>query len=251
MERWYSMEIGKISRFIYLVEINSMTFRPFAKFCSISLGTIALSMVVSACNHGQAPTSQAPAATASMAMNHGAMPPGGMAHNMDLGPADADYDLRFIDAMIPHHEGAVVMAQDLAQKTQRPELQKLAKDIISAQTQEIAQMKQWRQDWYPKAPSTPMAWHQDLKHMMAMSPEQISAMKMDMDLGKADGSYDLRFLKAMVLHHEAAVVMAQDLAQKTNRPELQKLAKDILTSQQAEINQMQHWMSAWYKVTAQ
>jgi uncharacterized protein (DUF305 family) len=229
-----------------------MTFRPCAKFCSMSLGAIALSMVVSACNPGQAPTSQAPAATASpMAMNHGAMPPGGMTHNMDLGPADADYDLRFIDAMLPHHEGAVVMAQDLAQKTQRPELQKLAKAIISAQTQEIAQMKQWRQDWYPKAPSTPMAWHADMKHMMAMSPEQISAMKMDMDLGKADAEYDLRFLKAMVPHHEAAVVMAQDLAQKTKRPELQKLSKDILTSQQAEIAQMQQWMSVWYKVTAQ
>jgi uncharacterized protein (DUF305 family) len=239
-----------------------MTFRPCAKFCSMSLGAIALSLVVSACNHGPAPMAQAPAASASpMAMdhgamanngmNHGAMPPGGMTHNMDLGPADADYDLRFIDAMLPHHEGAVVMAQDLAQKTQRPELQKLAKAIIRAQTQEIAQMKQWRQDWYPKASSTPMAWHKDMQHMMAMSPEQISAMKMDMDLGKADAEYDLRFLKAMVPHHEAAVVMAQDLAQKTKRPELQKLSKDILTSQQAEIDQMRQWMSAWYKVTAQ
>ena len=34
---------------------------------------------------------------------------GGMNHNMsmDLGPADADYDLRFIDGMTVHHQGAV------------------------------------------------------------------------------------------------------------------------------------------------
>ena len=36
-------------------------------------------------------------------MAHGAMKNGDMNHNMDLGPADADYDLRFINAMIPHY----------------------------------------------------------------------------------------------------------------------------------------------------
>jgi uncharacterized protein (DUF305 family) len=230
--------------------------RHSTNFLSMILGSIALSAALAACGTAaqtSPPTSASPTASP---MNHGGMNHGqsmqqsgmnGMSHNMDLGPADVDYDLRFIDAMIPHHEGALVMAQDLAQKTKRPELQKLAKDVISAQTQEIAQMKQWRQDWYPKAPSMPMAWHAEMKHMMAMSPEQISAMKMDRDLGKADSEYDLRFLQAMVPHHQAAVVMAKDLAQKTKRPELQKLAKDIMVSQQAEIDQMQQWQQSWYK----
>jgi uncharacterized protein (DUF305 family) len=242
-------------------KMSSMMFRHTTQFLALLISSIALSTGVSACNSAsQSATTPAappiakstPAATMDHSgMNHDAMKgegmkPDGMTHNMDLGPADADYDLRFIDAMIPHHEGALVMAQDLAQKTKRPELQKLAKDIISAQTKEIAQMKQWRQGWYPKAPSTPMAWHPEMKHMMAMKPEQISAMKMDMDLGKADAEYDLRFLKAMVPHHQAAVVMAKDLAQKTKRPELQKLAKDVITSQQAEIDQMQQWQKSWY-----
>jgi uncharacterized protein (DUF305 family) len=234
-----------------------MIFRHTTQFLALLVSSIALSTGVSTCN-STSPSATAPAATPIAKsisapamdhsdMNHETMKGQGMSHSMDLGPADADYDLRFIDAMIPHHEGALVMAQDLAQKTKRPELQKLAKDVISAQTKEIAQMKQWRQDWYPKAPSTPMAWHAEMKHMMAMSPEQISAMKMDMDLGKADAEYDLRFLQAMVPHHQAAVVMAQDLAQKTKRPELQKLAKDIMASQQGEIDQMQQWQKSWYK----
>jgi uncharacterized protein (DUF305 family) len=238
-----------------------MIFRTITQFLALLISSIALSTGVSACNSAsQSATTPAatpiakstPAATMDHSgMNHDAMKGegmkhDGMTHNMDLGPADADYDLRFIDAMIPHHEGALVMAQDLAQKTKRPELQKLAKDVISAQTKEIAQMKQWRQDWYPKAPSTPMAWNIKMKHMMAMQPDQISDMKMDMDLGKADAEYDLRFLKAMVPHHQAAVVMAKDLAQKTKRPELQKLAKDVMTSQQAEIDQMQQWRQSWY-----
>jgi uncharacterized protein (DUF305 family) len=236
--------------------MSPMIFRTTTQFLALLISSIALSTGVSACNSAsQSATTPAatpiakstPASTMDHSgMDHGAMKSGGMTHNMDLGPADVDYDLRFIDAMIPHHEGALVMAQDLAQKTKRPELQKLAKDVISAQTKEIAQMKQWRQDWYPKASSTPMAWHAEMKHMMAMSPEQISAMKMDMDLGKADAEYDLRFLNAMVPHHQAAVVMAKDLAQKTKRPELQKLAKDVMTSQQAEIDQMQQWQKTWY-----
>jgi uncharacterized protein (DUF305 family) len=73
-------------------------------------------------------------------MNHGS----GMNHSMsmDLGPADADYELRFLDAMIPHHQGAVEMAQEVLAKSQRPEMKKLAEDIIAAQNREIEQMKQ-------------------------------------------------------------------------------------------------------------
>jgi uncharacterized protein (DUF305 family) len=85
---------------------------------------------------------------------------GGMNHNMmemDLGPADADYDLRFIDAMILHHQGAVVMAKEVQQKSTRPELKQLAEKIIEAQEKEIAQMQQWRKSWYPKAVEQPMA----------------------------------------------------------------------------------------------
>ena len=239
-----------------------MIFRHTAQFLTLLISSIALITGVSACN-SSSKSAMEPAATPIVAatpaatmnhgtmknggMDHGAMKNGGMNHSMDLGPADADYDLRFIDAMIPHHEGAVVMAKDLAQKTKRPELQKLAKDVIEAQTQEIAQMKQWRKTWYPKAPNTPMAWHAEMKHSMAMSLDQMKSMQMDMDLGKADAEYDLRFMQAMVPHHQAAVVMAQDMAQKTKRPELQKLAKEIIASQQTEIDQMQQWQKSWYK----
>jgi uncharacterized protein (DUF305 family) len=44
---------------------------------------------------------------------------------MDLGPADQDYDLRFIDAMVPHHEGAVIMAKTVLGSSRRSELRQL------------------------------------------------------------------------------------------------------------------------------
>lgn len=180
-------------------------------------------------------------------MNHNGMNHSGMSHNMDLGPADADFDLRFIDGMVPHHEGGVVMAQDALQKSKRPEIRKLAEEIINAQDKEINQMKQWRQGWYPKAPSTPMAWHAQMNHMMPMSTEQIKSMRMDMDLGEGNAEFDLRFLDAMIPHHEGAVVMALDAVKKSKRPEIKKLAQTIISSQQAEIEQMKAWRKAWYK----
>lgn len=181
-------------------------------------------------------------------MDHGTMQPGGMGHSMDmdLGPADESYDLRFLDAMVPHHEGGVVMAKEVLQKSQRPEVKKLAEEIIQAQSKEIAQMKQWRSAWYPKAPATPMAWHAPMSHMMAMSEEQRQAMMMSMDLGPADAQFDLRFLDAMIPHHEGALVMAKDVFSKSKRPDMKQLAQDILTSQQKEIDQMNQWRKAWY-----
>jgi uncharacterized protein (DUF305 family) len=180
-------------------------------------------------------------------MNHDGMNHGGMNHNMDLGSADANYDLRFIDGMIPHHEGAVVMAKEALQKSKRPEIKKLANGIIKAQDKEIAELKQWRKAWYPKAPNEPQAWHTEMKHMMAMTPEQIKAMRMDMDLGESNAEFDLRFINAMIPHHEGAVVMAKDALNKSKRPEIKKLAQAIISSQEAEIKQMQQWRQAWYK----
>jgi uncharacterized protein (DUF305 family) len=34
--------------------------------------------------------------------------------DMNLGKTDSEFDLRFINAMIPHHEGALMIAQDAA-----------------------------------------------------------------------------------------------------------------------------------------
>ncbi len=179
-------------------------------------------------------------------MDHGTMAGQAMAHNMDLGPADANFDLRFVDGMVPHHEGAVVMAKAAQQKATHPELKKLADDIIKSQTTEIAQMKKWRQAWYPQASDQRMAYDAKLGKMLPMSAEQMQGMMMNMDLGGADDQFDLRFINAMIPHHEGAVTMATEALQKSKRPEIQKLAQAIVTSQQAEINQMTQWRKAWY-----
>lgn len=167
-------------------------------------------------------------------------------HDMELGPADARYDLRFIDGMTVHHEGGVIMAEAALNHSQRPEIRQLAETIIAAQQAEIAQMQEWRAAWYPDAPTVPMMHHADMGHDMPMDEAMISAMRMDMDLGKADDAFDRRFLDAMIPHHEGAVAMAEELKAKSDRPELLALADEIIASQQAEIDQMQQWRQSWY-----
>ncbi|MBR8830524.1 MAG: hypothetical protein N5P05_003949 [Chroococcopsis gigantea SAG 12.99] len=70
-----------------------------------------------------------------------------MMMNMDLGKADNKFDLRFINAMIPHHEGALVMARDALNKSKRPEIQQLSQDILVSQEKEIEQMQKWQKKW--------------------------------------------------------------------------------------------------------
>ncbi len=168
------------------------------------------------------------------------------AHSMSLGPADESFDLRFIDAMVPHHEGAVLMAEEALEKSQRPEIRQLAESILAAQSEEIEQMQAWRLSWYPEAPRYPLMWHEEMGHMMAMTPEVLSEMRMDSDLGSADAQFDRRFIEAMILHHEGAVLMAEEALEKSQRPEILQLAAAIVASQQAEIDQMRSWREQWY-----
>jgi uncharacterized protein (DUF305 family) len=74
---------------------------------------------------------------------------------MDMDPAELEtakpFDRAFIDAMVPHHEGAIAMAKELLESGEQPALRKMAEDIIDAQTKEIAQMREWRKAWYGSA----------------------------------------------------------------------------------------------------
>lgn len=64
-----------------------------------------------------------------------------------------DFDKAFIDAMVPHHQSAVVMANRV-KNSSNEELVALAAAIIKAQTAEIADMREWRKRWYGSAGPT-------------------------------------------------------------------------------------------------
>jgi predicted outer membrane protein len=65
-----------------------------------------------------------------------------------LGPKDAEFEKRFIDLMIPHHEGAIEMAKHALTHSSRAELKEMARKMIEDQQKEVEKMKQWRAQWY-------------------------------------------------------------------------------------------------------
>ncbi|NJK79178.1 MAG: DUF305 domain-containing protein [Chloroflexaceae bacterium] len=173
-----------------------------------------------ACGSAPAATVPTPAAeTEQEPMDHGAMT-----------DSTAPYDAQFIDGMIVHHQGAITMAQQVLEESERPELRALAEAIITAQQAEIEQMQTWRSAWYPDLAPTG---------------------GMDMDMGPMavaeDSStpFDIRFIDAMIPHHEGAVAMAQDALQNAEYTEIKQLSEAIIAAQQAEIEQMQAWREAW------
>lgn len=152
--------------------------------------------------------------------------------------ASAPYDLQFLDTMTAHHQGAVDMAKAIDGRAQHAEINTMAKKIITDQEKEIAQMKKWRDQWFPgAAPAINM-------EMTGMGD---SMKTMDMKrLAEAKGNeLDLEFIKQMIPHHQGASAMAAEAQQRSQREEIKTLAAQIIREQSAEIKQLQGWMDAW------
>jgi uncharacterized protein (DUF305 family) len=85
-----------------------------------------------------------------------------MDHDM-MAPATGDADRDFARMMIPHHQGAVEMAEAELRFGRDPVLRRLAQGIIVEQRQEIAVMRQAIATLpaMPAATPTPMHMHKD------------------------------------------------------------------------------------------
>jgi uncharacterized protein (DUF305 family) len=53
----------------------------------------------------------------------------------------ADFDRKWLESMIAHHEGAIEMADDVLADGESPAVRDLAERIVAAQADEIAQMR--------------------------------------------------------------------------------------------------------------
>ena len=103
-------------------------------------------------------------------------------HAHDVGPAGRTYDLRWIDAMVQHHTGALRMGEfvfDIGS----PGVGSRAKEIWRDQAQEIKAMGQWRKAWYPEASIAPVALRAGgdpdaMADLIRMGQAQIQAMRM-------------------------------------------------------------------------
>ena len=169
---------------------------------------------------------------------HHARPAAAHAHGHDLGPAGATYDLRWLDAMIQHHTGALRMSEELF-NVGEPGLGALANDIWYEQAKEIKAMRQWRKTSYPEAPTYPLAWRSGanpdaVMALPRMTVEQIQGMQMMGTKPTADNRV-VWFLEGMLMHHGGALQMAHDALKKSKTTAIQRLSQQIILSQRHEI----------------
>jgi uncharacterized protein (DUF305 family) len=173
-------------------------------------------------------------------------------------PADYPFDLVFLDGMVAHHQGAVLLAQIALVRAEHEELRDLARVIAETQTAEIARLTEWRSAWYPDDPPVPtnvvvglideglmrLGGPADMGHDMGGTPD-LGASADAYRLCTASGSFDLAFIDLMIPHHQGAVGLALLAQERSEHDELKTLAEAIIAAQEAEIAQMATWRDVW------
>ncbi|TFD15261.1 DUF305 domain-containing protein [Cryobacterium sp. TMT1-21] len=181
---------------------------------------VAAALTLSAC--GGATTATGPGAGSTPAASSAAFNPA---------------DVAFARMMIPHHEQAVTMSDDLlAKHGADPRVVDLATQIKAAQEPEIDQLTAWLTAW-----GADTGGMSDIDH-------GTDGMMSDADmmtLGNASGAdADRVFLELMIGHHEGAIAMAQTEVDDGENADAQALAKAIVASQTDEVAAMTDLLAA-------
>ncbi|MGE3140509.1 MAG: DUF305 domain-containing protein [Thermoleophilia bacterium] len=158
---------------------------------------------------------------------HGEMPAHGSATSPPLD------EQAFLEQMIPHHESAVAMATIALEKTERPQIRRLAGQIAASQEGEIARMQSWHKAWFGVEVMPDMA-----------GPH--GSMDLDPLADLSGDEFDRAFLAMMIPHHASAITMAESVMMGSPRDDVARLADEIIAAQATEIGQMQRWREQWF-----
>ena len=166
-------------------------------------------------------------------MDHGS---GGMASGMVMEKGEYS-DERFIDAMVPHHQGAIDMAQVALGNAEHREVKELAGDIVSAQKAEIERLKGIKQEEYGTSEVPTQMSSEEMEVMgMRMNPEELAEQE----------PFDKAFIDNMIPHHESAIDMAEVALEDSENPDIRRIARAIVDVQDQEIERMRGWRNEWY-----
>lgn len=199
------------------------------KTLTISAAAIAAAIALAGCAAGSGTGSSD--GSSMPGMNHGSS---GMSSS-SAPAASADFndaDTMFAQMMIPHHAQAVEMSDTMLKKEGIPAaVTDLATKIKAAQGPEIEKMTGWLE-----------SWGQPIKPTDMPSAHSMSGMMGEEDMAKLEAAQGTEaatlFLTQMIAHHEGAVMMAKTETTDGLNAEAVQLSKDIVSSQEAEIQEM-------------
>jgi uncharacterized protein (DUF305 family) len=169
-----------------------------------------------------------------------APPPVGRADTGRLGYTAAD--VYFMSGMIHHHAQAVLMAGWAPTHGASSSVQGLCARIVVAQRDEIALMQRWLRDRHEAVPEgdASMDMMPGMDH--PMMPGMLTAAQLA-QLDSAQGpEFDRRFLRFMIMHHQGAITMVNQLFGSQGGGEEEtvfRFASDVYADQTTEIDRMQ------------
>lgn len=142
-----------------------------------------------------------------------------------------DYD--FASMMIPHHEGAIVMAEAVVKNGKSPELIAFSKRVITAQQKEISLLKDFLKTASEQQSKDASEFKKELDASMNPMMDGMGKVKLTNDIDKD-------FVVLMIPHHQSAVDMAKAYLPYSKNDKIRAIAEQILSSQEEEI--------AWLKM---
>lgn len=146
-------------------------------------------------------------------------------------------EVRFVQAMIAHHEQALEMTTLLTERTSREDMQLLGKRIDLSQRDEIELMREWL-----TVRGVTLS-NRDGQHVHngTQMPGMLTAEEMQR-LAEAKGrEFDGLFLEFMIKHHEGALIMVDELFASTGagqQSDIFAFASEVDTDQRMEIGRM-------------
>lgn len=163
-----------------------------------------------------------------------------MQEEMNKAPTTGDPTLDFLYEMIPHHEAAVSMVENLLDYGSDPEVKKLAATIIREQLSGVKQMK----ELLDRLKNNPQVDKKKEEEYLKGYKTAYKKMMEEMEDAEPTGNIDRDFLEEMIPHHEGAVAMASNVLKYTNNKELQKIANQIIANQSKQMKQMKQLLEA-------
>lgn len=140
----------------------------------------------------------------------------------------------FITQMIPHHQAAIRMSENILKYTTDLTLQGIAQGIITEQTKSIADMQAILESCNAYSNS-----HQDLLLYQRKTGLILHTMFSDMWSARATNAVNCDFMWEMIPHHRGAVRMSENALQYSLCPALRPILEAIITSQKRGIQEMQ------------
>jgi uncharacterized protein (DUF305 family) len=146
-------------------------------------------------------------------------------------------DVAFATNMIPHHQQAVELSAMVPDRSTNAELVALAQQISAAQQPEINVMKVFLVQWNENPDTN--SGHAGHGNAMQGMVDQATMTKLESLNGQ---EFDKLWLESMISHHQGAIEMAKAEIANGDNMDAKSLAKNIVTTQEAEIGQMKQML---------